>query len=75
MKMKLTGEKVTRRLHQCHHNSSNVSEETQDDDVEVEDYIQEEGVSFVESLPMLDRTKKCSFLDEIFKSKIKNKSR
>ena len=71
--------KVTRRLHQCHHNSSNVSKETQeisnDDDVEVEDYIQEEGDGFVESLAILDKTKKCSFLHEIFKSKIKNKNR
>ena len=48
---------------------SNVSEETQeisddDDDVEQEDDIQEEGVSFVESLAMLEKIKECSFLDD-----------
>ena len=35
-----------------------------DDDVEKEDGIQEEGVSFVESLAMLDKMKKRSFLDD-----------
>ena len=72
---------------------SNVSKETKkisddDDDVEEEDVIQE-GVSFVESLAMLDKIKKCSFLDdksqmmlptltrksEDLQIKIKNKSR
>ena len=73
---------------------SNVNEETQeisdDNDPEDEDDIQEEGASFAESLAMLDKIKKCFFLDdesqmmlstltrkfEIFKLKIKeNKSR
>ena len=47
---------------------SNESEETQkisdDDDGEEEDDIQEERVSFVESLAMLDKIKKCFFLDD-----------
>ena len=44
------------------------------DDVEEEDDIQEEGVSFVESLAMLDKIKKCSFLDDESQDlQIKNK--
>ena len=35
-----------------------------DDDVEEEDDIQDEGVSFVELLTMLDKIKKCYFLDD-----------
>ena len=70
---------------------SNVSKETQeisdDDDVmKEEDNIPEEGVSFVESLPMFDKMTKFSFLDDesqmmstltrnFFKLRIKNKSR
>ena len=70
---------------------SNVSKKTQeisdDDDVmKEEDNIPEEGVSFVESLPMFDKMTKFSFLDDesqmmstltrnFFKLRIKNKSR
>ena len=54
---------------------SNASEEAQeisddddddddDDDGEEEDVIQEEVVSFVESFAILDKMKKCSFLDD-----------
>ena len=47
---------------------SNVREEAKeisdDDDVEEEDDIQDEGVSFVELLTMLDKIKKCYFLDD-----------
>ena len=47
---------------------SNVSQKTQeisdDDNVEEEDDVQEEGVSFLESLAMLDKIKKYSFLDD-----------
>ena len=47
---------------------SNVRKEAQeisdDDDVEEEDDIQDEGVSFVELLTMLDKIKKCYFLDD-----------
>ena len=42
------------------------------DDIEEEDDIQEEGVSFVESLAMLDKIKKCSFLDDELKTKNKS---
>ena len=47
---------------------SNVNKEAQetsdDNDVEKEDDTQEEEVSFVESLAMIDKLKKCSFLDD-----------
>ena len=66
--MKVTGEKGNKKIAinattaQC-----NVIEKTQeisDDDDDEEDDIQEKGVSFVEYLAMLDKIKKCSFLDD-----------
>ena len=69
MSMKVTGEKGNKKIAinattaQC-----NVIEKTQeisdDDDDDEEDDIQEKGVSFVEYLAMLDKIKKCSFLDD-----------
>ena len=47
---------------------SNVNKEAQetsnDNDVEKEDDTQGEGVSFVESLAMIDKIKKCYILDD-----------
>ena len=47
---------------------SNVNKEAQetsdDNDVEKKDDTQEEGVSFVESLAMIDKIKKCHILDD-----------
>ena len=70
MSMKVTVEKGNKKIAinatttQC-----NVIEKTQeisddDDDDDEEDDIQEKGVSFVEYLTMLDKIKKCSFLDD-----------
>ena len=69
MSMKVTGEKGNKKIAinatttQC-----NVIEKTQeisdDDHHDEEDDIQEKGVSFVEYLAMLDKIKKCSFLDD-----------
>ena len=68
MSMKVTGEKGNKKIAiNAITNQCNVIEKTQeisDDDDEEEDDIQEKGVSFVEYLVMLDKIKKCSFLDD-----------
>ena len=69
MNMKLTGEKscekiasMSSQLKVMYVRKQDISDDA--DDVIEEDDIQENGISFVESLAMLDKVKKCSFLDD-----------
>ena len=49
-----------------------ISDDDNDDDEEV-DEIEDKTLSFTESLKMLDKINKCSFLDEVIKSTVTKK--